>query len=262
VHSGQSETGNFEVVELSVEPTVHGVAGIAGGWEAERDVVENRGQEVLLVAGIASRRESLELPCSGVFVTCIALHDGMSPHEGEAVLVILDRIEGDIPTPDRVAAFTIGAKLPAMNVGVAVGAMGTYVFENEAGVALCAAYLLMHATEGIASGVVIELGNRANGLPTGIGVAVLARDGQRTVGISDLGLGLGGIIPLGTGRCLLRGHAKQQRQNSQTNRNEPTPPGLDLFHLLPPCESGRGDFHRRMRLVLIGPNSNAPGSYR
>lgn len=203
VHSGEGEAGDFEVVEPGVEPTVHGVTGFAGGGETERYVVENRGQEVLLVAGIASCREPLELPGSGVFVTGIALHHGMSPHERKAILVVLDRIQGDIPTLYRVAAFTIGAELPAMNVGVAIGAVGTYVFEDEAGVALGAANLLVHAAEGVPGGVMVELGNRTNGLPTGIGVAVLAGNGQRAVGIGHLGLGFCGIILMGTGRWLL-----------------------------------------------------------
>jgi len=73
----------------------------------------------------------------------VALHQRMGSHQRKAILVILDRIQGNIPTLDRVATFTIGAKLPTMNIGVAIGAMHTDVLEYEVGVALGAGNLLV-----------------------------------------------------------------------------------------------------------------------
>jgi len=56
MHPGQCESGHLQMVELRVEPDVHGMAGFAGNRKAERYVIENRGQEVLLMAGIAVGR--------------------------------------------------------------------------------------------------------------------------------------------------------------------------------------------------------------
>jgi len=54
VRPGQRVAGVFQVVEFGVEPTVHGVAGLAGGGKSHSNVVQNRGKEVLLMAGVAS----------------------------------------------------------------------------------------------------------------------------------------------------------------------------------------------------------------
>ena len=55
--------------------------------------------------------------------------------------------------------------------------------------ALGAWSLLVHAAQRVAGAVVIELGHGANGLPTGVGVAVLAGDGDGAMGIDYLGPG-------------------------------------------------------------------------
>src|ERR1035438_9238879 len=122
VHPGQREPGELEVVEAGAEPTVHGVAALAGGGEAQRNVVENRRLEVLLMAGVTSRRQSLELPGRGILVALVALHQGVRPYQRKAVLVVANRILRDIPTLDRVATFALGAELAAMNIRVAIGA--------------------------------------------------------------------------------------------------------------------------------------------
>lgn len=108
----------------------------------------------------------------------VALHQRMGSHQRKAILVILDRIQGNIPTLDRVATFTIGAKLPTMNIGVAIGAMHTDVLEYEVGVALGAGNLLVHAAQRVACAVVVKLGNLTNGFPARVGVAVLAGSRQ------------------------------------------------------------------------------------
>jgi hypothetical protein len=70
--------------------------------------------------------------------------------------VIANGVEGDIPTLDGVTAFTICAELAAMDVGVAICAVLADIFEDEAGMALSAAYFLMHTAQGISCLVVIE----------------------------------------------------------------------------------------------------------
>jgi hypothetical protein len=52
VHPGQCVSGVLQVIEFRIEPTVHRVATFAGGWEPGCDVIQYRGQKILLVAGI------------------------------------------------------------------------------------------------------------------------------------------------------------------------------------------------------------------
>jgi hypothetical protein len=43
------------------------------------------------------------------------------------------------------ATLAVGSELPPMNIGVTIGAASTDVFEDQAGVALRAAHILVHA---------------------------------------------------------------------------------------------------------------------
>lgn len=74
---GQRVTGEFQVVKLCVEPTVHGVAGLTGSGKTQADVVDNRCKKILLMAGVTGRRQSLELSAGGALVTFFALHQRM-----------------------------------------------------------------------------------------------------------------------------------------------------------------------------------------
>ena len=49
VGSGQGIAGNFQVIELGVEPGVHRVAAFACGGKARGHVIEDRSMKVLLV---------------------------------------------------------------------------------------------------------------------------------------------------------------------------------------------------------------------
>ena len=50
MHSGQRKAGKFQVIKFRAEPTVHGVTGFARGGKVRRNMVNNRRQEVLLMA--------------------------------------------------------------------------------------------------------------------------------------------------------------------------------------------------------------------
>lgn len=73
----------------------------------------------------------------------------MRSYQRKAILVIANRIQGDIPPLDTVAAFAIRAELPAMDVGVAIGTVRAHILEDEAGMTLRATHLLVHAAQGI-----------------------------------------------------------------------------------------------------------------
>jgi hypothetical protein len=56
VRTGERITRELQVVELGAHKVVHGVAGLARGGEVEGHVINDRRQEILLVARVASRR--------------------------------------------------------------------------------------------------------------------------------------------------------------------------------------------------------------
>jgi hypothetical protein len=109
------------------------------------------------MASVASRRQTRELPCRGLLVTLIAFHQRVCSHQRKAILMIANRVQRDIPSSDRMAALAIGSKLPPMDIRVAIGTAGTDVFEDQAGVALRTAHLLMHAPQWISGLIVIEI---------------------------------------------------------------------------------------------------------
>ena len=82
------------------------------------------------------------------------------------------------------ALLALRSHLPPMDVSVAVRAFATHIAENNIAVALNAGDVLVHAAQGVASPVVIELGDAADWLPSGERVAILARDVQISVGAS------------------------------------------------------------------------------
>src|ERR1035441_8607203 len=158
VRPGESVAGVLQVIELGPEPAIHRVAAFASGRESGSYVIDDRCLKILLMAGVAGGRESLELPYSGALMAFVALHQSVCAYQRKAVLVVLDRIQRNMPACHRMAALTVGAELAAMNVCVAISAMGAYVLEDEAGMAGGAGYLLVHAAKGVGRLIVVKLG--------------------------------------------------------------------------------------------------------
>lgn len=98
----------------------------------------------------------------------------MAPYEREAILVLLDSLDRNAPATDRVALFAICAHLPAVNVCMAIGALGSRVTEYKTGVALAARYVFVKTAQWILRFVVIELRNIADRFPGSERVTVLA----------------------------------------------------------------------------------------
>ena len=199
VRTGKWISRVLQVFELGIEPAVHRVAALARIGQAKPDVIENWREEILLVAGVAGGRKAHELADSGLLVALVALHQGMGSHQREAILVVLNRLERGLPAFDRVAVGTIGAKLAAVYVGVAIRAARTYILEHHAGMALAATHVLVHAAQRISGQVVIEFGIGSDRFPACIAVAVGARNGERPMGIGYLGLGTDAHTYRGTG---------------------------------------------------------------
>lgn len=112
----------------------------------------------------------------------------MSPDQRETVLVLADGLRGHLPAAHRMAALAIRAHLAAVQVGMTVGAVLAHVGEHGLDVALGAGDFLVQAAEGIASGVVIEFGDSANGSPTRVRMAIFTRNSERAVRTPSGGL--------------------------------------------------------------------------
>ena len=147
--------------------------------------------------------------------------------------MILDVFVGDLPALYGVAVFAVGPELTAVEVGVAVRAMRAYIMENERSVALGTANVFVHAAEWIAGLVVIKFGDGPDGLPTRVGMAVLARNGNGTVGIGYLGTRRRrGLLRSGCGgtlRILMRQRLRQSRHTEQAQCER------DNCDMRPPC---------------------------
>src|SRR5690242_4549224 len=97
----------------------------------------------------------------------------MRPDQGKAILVLVDLLDGHVPTAYVVALFAVGSELAAVDVGVTIRAFAAHISEHHLDVTLRAGHALVHAAQGIASLIVIKLRNRADRLPPRRGVAVL-----------------------------------------------------------------------------------------
>ena len=111
----------------------------------------------------------------------VALQGGVRADQREPVLMVFDLADPDSPAFNRVALFAGGAKLPAMNVGVAVRAPHAHVREHQIGVTLAACDFLVQAAQRVLRLVVIKLGHVADRLPASKRMAVLTRNGEVAV---------------------------------------------------------------------------------
>ena len=112
-------------------------------------------------------------------------------------------------------------------------ALLAYVGEDEAGMASSAGQLLVHAAQRIAGVVVVELGDRADGLPTRAGMAILARHRDGAVRIGDLGARRSRSRAGAIGR-LLPGHSHQQGNQPEPACNRPAKSSYTVRHVLEP----------------------------
>jgi len=97
----------FEVVKLGIVPAVHRVTALAGCGQAKSNVIEDRCQKILLMARIACGRQADELPRSRILVAIFALYENMRSNQWESILVVLNRLQRNLPSLDRVTAFAV-----------------------------------------------------------------------------------------------------------------------------------------------------------
>jgi len=134
------------VIEPGTKPVVGAVALLTRGRELSRDVV--RVLRCLIfggVAGIAVRRHGLKFAVGSALVAAVAVHRSMGTRQREAVVVLLDLLDRNLPSPHRVALLAGRPQLPPVNVRVAVCTLVTDICEDRFGMALSTGDRLMHA---------------------------------------------------------------------------------------------------------------------
>ena len=172
----------LSVIELRSRPAIDAVANRAIRRELGGDVIRRlRLLKLLRMAGVAIRRETFELSVGRLFVTRIAIHHGMRSYQWKAVLMILNQLTVGFPAFDRVTGLAIRTHLSAMNIRMAIGALRSNICENGFRMALRAGHIRVHAAQRVFRLFVIEFGDRADRLPSSLGVAVLTGNGQRAV---------------------------------------------------------------------------------
>ncbi len=143
--------------------------------------------------------------------------------------MVLNVLNRDVPSFDRVTLFAASPHLPAVHISVAVGAFVSNIGEDWLGVTLGTGDVLVHATQRIASPVVIELGNCANRFPAQGCVAVLTGDVQISVRTACLRRHV---------RAGARASNSEQRQRQRHSGQKsygqglPQPRGLNSDHLV------------------------------
>ena len=122
------------------------MATLAGGRKTGSYVVWSCGcLEVCGVAGEALRGHRLEFAGGQSLVAGIAVYGSVRPSQREAVVMLLNLLDGDIPSTDRVALLAVRSQLPIVNVGVTILAVLSNVGENRPDVTFSATHRLMHA---------------------------------------------------------------------------------------------------------------------
>lgn len=166
-----------------------------------------RAIEIRYMARLTRRGKPQIISDCGILVAFLALDNGVRAQQRKAVEVVLNRLVLELPAEDRVTLGAIGAKLPAMNVSVATGAILANFGEHRLGVASRAGNFFVHAAQRVSRAVVIKFGDGANRSPAGVGVAILASNVQRTV-----------RTPFG---LLLRGRSTDTRQHQNKGCYKP-----------------------------------------
>ena|SRR5579863_5346888 len=115
------------------------------------------------------------------------------------------------------ATFAVCAELPAMNVRMAIGTVAADLFEDQADMALGARNLGVHPAQRIARLIVVELGIRADRIPTRIGVALLAGNRERPMRISDFRLWASHARPRAL-RLLRRAYQQWDESSDQSEK--------------------------------------------
>lgn len=148
-------------------------------------MIRNLGPVIVLdVTRYARCAQPGELADRTCFMTRLAINAGVRAHQREPVLVSFYGLHGDIPASDRMASFTFSAKLTAMYVCMAVGALHSHVRKNKVCMTQAARNARMHSTKGGSGLVVVEIRVGPDRSPVDRGVAILAGHAEVAVRVT------------------------------------------------------------------------------
>jgi hypothetical protein len=111
----------------------------------------------------------------------------MCADEREAVLVLIDVVDRNLPAGIAMADVALRAVFAPVNVGMAILALLAYIREYKISVTVCAPHFDVHAAQGEARLFVFKLRDGANRFPALGRVAILAgnlQSSMRTVRLS------------------------------------------------------------------------------
>ena len=159
------------------------MAGVAGCRQLGCHVVERRGPLIISqMAGHAFRAEACVNTGCRAEMALVTGSRGMGAQQRKAVVVLLDRRDGDIPTANRMALLAVGAELAPVQIGVAIPAATGRVRKHQAYMTTLAGHILVQALQrktGLP--VMIELQLPAERFPRRRRVAVFAGNFQVAV---------------------------------------------------------------------------------
>ena len=113
------------------------MAIVAGGGESGGDVIRIVcGLEIRRVTGVTGRGHRLKLAIGSTLVAGIAVDGSMRPSEREAVVMLQNLLDRNLPASNRVTLFAVGSQLAPMDIGVAILTALTDVGEYRPHVAL------------------------------------------------------------------------------------------------------------------------------
>jgi len=158
------------------------MAGFASAGKLCADMVGVRGLLVVIqMTRCARRGKPLKLADGRTLVALLAWHGGVSPQEWETILVILDCLDGNVPSEYRVTLGAIRAHLALVNVGVTVLTLLARVRKDRLDMALRAFHFFVHSAQRILGLVMIKFRNWPDGPPTCGRVAIFTGHGKGTV---------------------------------------------------------------------------------
>jgi len=155
------------------------MAVVTGRGEGGGDVIRIvRCLKIRCVTGVTGCGHCLKLAIGGTLVAGVTVDGCMRASEREAVVMLLDLLDRNRPSPYRVTLLTIRSELPPVNIGVAILATLAHIREHRLDVTLDASHGLVHAAQGVPRLIVIELWNSADRTPSACRVTVLTRGVQ------------------------------------------------------------------------------------
>jgi hypothetical protein len=202
------------VLEHSGHPAVHAVVAFLALRRISQCYVVGRSRLLkcfqVATDALGGQALAIELAYSAGFVAGITIRHRVGANQRKTILMLVDGMDRHLPAIDLVAEVAFRSVFAPVDVSMTILAIAPDVGKNGIDVAVLAAHIAVQATQRKTCLAVIELKLAANRPPCRNGVALLAGDGQRTVG--TLRLRSGQRLPL---RECAGGKVKYQEREKQ-----------------------------------------------